>query len=230
MREATARHDALVEAIVGDHDGVLVRPRGEGDSRFAVFAKASDAVAAAVALQEALHTEPWPTSTPLRVRMALHTGEADLRDGDYYGAAVNRCARLRAIASGGQVLLSQATQRLVEAALPPGVGLRDLGEHHLADVTLPEQVYQVIAPGLPDRFPPLRTLDRRRDNLPAPVTSFVGREREAASLRVELQRPDVRLLTLTGPGASARPAWRSSSPAPCSTRFRTASGWSSSPA
>src|SRR5919199_786336 len=98
MRLALAHHDALVEAIVAQHAGTVVRPRGEGDSRFAVFARATDAVAAAAALQQAFSAEPWPTPTPLRVRMALHTGEADLRDGDYYGSAVNRCARLRAVA------------------------------------------------------------------------------------------------------------------------------------
>src|ERR687883_302169 len=102
MRLALARHDALVEASGAQHGGTVVRPRGEGDSRFAVFARATAAVAAAAALQQALYAEPWPTPTPLRVRMALHTGEADLRDGDYYGTAVNRCARLRAAAHGGQ--------------------------------------------------------------------------------------------------------------------------------
>ena len=112
-REALTRHDALVETIVAAHEGCVVRPRGEGDSRFAVFDQATDAVRAAAALQQALQAEPWPTPTPLRVRMALHTGEADLRAGDYYGTAVNRCARLRAVAHGGQTLLSQATYDLV---------------------------------------------------------------------------------------------------------------------
>src|ERR687886_534720 len=113
MRVALARHDQLIEHLVEEHQGVIVRPRGEGDSRFAVFARASDAVAAAAAIQQALHEEPWPAETPLRVRMALHTGEADLRAGDYYGAAVNRCARLRAVAHGGQILLSALSQGLV---------------------------------------------------------------------------------------------------------------------
>src|SRR6476659_6720518 len=103
--------------------------RGEGDSRFAVFPRASHAVAAAAAIQQALQAEPWPAETPLRVRMALHTGEADLREGDYYGSAVNRCARLRATAHGGQTLVSTATQELVNESLPEGIALRDLGEH-----------------------------------------------------------------------------------------------------
>src|ERR687886_260799 len=134
-RVALARHDALVEQIVGEHDGHVVRPRGEGDRRFAVFARATDAVAAAAALQQAFYTEPWPTPTPLRVRMALHAGEADLRDGDYYGTAVNRCARLRAVAHGGQTLVSLATEELVRDHLPPGVRLHDLGAHRLKDLT-----------------------------------------------------------------------------------------------
>ena len=113
MQAAAARHDALIEGAVTEHGGVIVRPRGEGDSRFAVFARASDAVAAALALQWHLAAEPWPTSGPLRVRVALLTGEAELRDGDYYGTAVNRCARLRAVAHGGQSLLSRATAELV---------------------------------------------------------------------------------------------------------------------
>src|SRR5438552_17307874 len=102
MRQALLQHDAIVEFLTEQHHGAVVRPRGEGDSRFCVFARASDAVAAAAAMQRALSVEDWTTPTPLRVRIALHTGEADLREGDYYGPAVNRCARLRAICHGGQ--------------------------------------------------------------------------------------------------------------------------------
>src|ERR671932_879392 len=131
MRHAMMRHDVLVEQLVAAQQGQVVRPRGEGDSRFAVFARATDAVAAAAALQQAFYAEPWPTATPLRVRMALHTGEADLRDGEYYDTAVNRCARLRAIAHGGQTVLSQATYALVRDYPVSGVELRDLGEHRL---------------------------------------------------------------------------------------------------
>ncbi|HEY8744987.1 MAG TPA: adenylate/guanylate cyclase domain-containing protein, partial [Chloroflexota bacterium] len=146
MRQALVRHDAIIDAEVDRHAGVVVRPRGEGDSRFAVFARASDAVAAAVAIQQALHGEAWPLPTPLRVRLALHTGEADLREGDYYGSAVNRCARLRAVAHGGQVLLSQTTFDLVRGALPPDTRLRDLEEHRLVGLTQPEHVYQLLHP------------------------------------------------------------------------------------
>src|SRR5919199_5244620 len=139
-RVALARHDALVESIVAAHGGQVVRPRGEGDSRFAVFARATDAVTAAAALQQALAAEPWPTPTPLPVRMALHTGEADLRAGDYYGTVVNRCARLRAVAHGRQTLLSQATYDLVRDHPLLGVELRDLGTHRLKDLQRPEHI------------------------------------------------------------------------------------------
>src|SRR5947209_2604482 len=105
MEAALARHDALAAAAIDQHEGHLVKHRGEGDSLFAVFARATDAVAAAVALQQALHAELWPADTRLRVRMALHTGEAAVREGDYFSPAVNRCARLRAVALGGQVVL-----------------------------------------------------------------------------------------------------------------------------
>src|SRR4051812_5339716 len=131
MRSALARHDALFEQAVQGHGGVHIRPRGEGDSRFAVFTSAPDAVAAAIAVQRALVAEPWPTPRPIKVRMGVHTGEAELRDRDYYGSTVNRCARLRGIGHGGQVLLSNATAALVREAMPGDVGLVDLGRHRL---------------------------------------------------------------------------------------------------
>ncbi len=135
---ALVRHDQIIEEIVERHGGSIVRPRGEGDSRFAVFSRATDAVAAAAAMQQALHAEPWPTLSSkfnvpgskgdnfepgtlnfeLKVRMALHTGEADLRAGDYYGIAVNRCSRLRSAAHGGQTLLSRTTYDLVHENMP----------------------------------------------------------------------------------------------------------------
>src|SRR5918998_1357397 len=161
MRQALVQHDMLVEQIVAEHQGHVVRPRGEGDSRFAVFARATDAVAAAAALQQALNAEPWPLTTLLRVRMALHTGEADLREGDYYGSAVNRCARLRAVAHGGQALVSLATQELVRDSLPGYISLRDLSEHRLKDLIRPERIFQLVVSDLPADFPPLKSLDAR---------------------------------------------------------------------
>src|ERR671932_2295507 len=179
-RVALARHDALVEQIVAKHAGVVVRPRGEGDSRFAVFARATDAVAAAATLQQAFYAEPWPTPAPLRVRIALHTGEADLRDGDYYGTAVNRCARLRGVAHGGQTVLSQATYDLVREHPLTGIELRDLGEHRLKDLQQPEHIFQLVIADLPGDFPPLTTLDARPNNLPVQRDPLIGREQELA--------------------------------------------------
>src|SRR5919202_2450875 len=197
MRHALVRHDALVEQLVAAQQGQVVRPRGEGDSRFAVFARATDAVAAAATLQQAFYAEPWPTPTPLRVRMALHTGEADRRAGDYYGTAVNRCARLRGVAHGGQTLVSQATYDLVREHPLAGIELRDLGKHRLKDLQQPERIFQLLIDGLPADFPALTTLDARPNNLPLQPTSFIGREQEQADLRQRLLDPRVRLLTLT---------------------------------
>src|SRR5438045_8039675 len=152
-RTAMARHDEIVEDVVGRHDGMLVRPRGEGDSRFAVFRRATDAVAGAAALQQAFYTEEWTTPAPLRVRIALHTGEADLRDGDYYGTAVNRCARLRDAAHGGQAILSSVTASLARERLPASATLRSLGRHRLRDLPEPDEVFQLNHPDLPADFP-----------------------------------------------------------------------------
>jgi len=200
VRAALIRHDALVDEIIESSRGMVVRPRGEGDSRFAVFLKATDAVGAAAALQEAIYRERWATPAPLGVRIALHTGEADFRDGDYYGSAVNRCARLRSAAHGGQTLLSRATHDLVRDNLPAGVELLDLGEHRLKDLQRPEHIFQLVVQGLPSSFPPLNALDVRPNNLPARQSSMVGREEELAAVQGLLRREDAGLLTLTGPG------------------------------
>jgi class 3 adenylate cyclase len=155
MRQALIRHDALIESCVERYAGLLVRPRGEGDSRFAVFPRAVDAAAAAAAIQSELYREPWPAETVLRVRIALHTGEADVRAGDYYGSAVNRCARVRAVAYGGQTLLTEAAYNLAWEGLPPGATVRELGEFHLSDIARPERVFQLDVHGVPNDFPPL---------------------------------------------------------------------------
>ena len=151
MRGALVRHDAIVTSIVDAHRGTVVRSRGEGDSFFGIFARASDAVAAAAAIQLALATESWPTPLPLRVRIGVHTGEAELREGDYYGSEVNRCARMRALAHGGQVLISEVTANLVRRSLPPNTALHPLGTHRLKDIQHPEHVFQLLlnakAPG-----------------------------------------------------------------------------------
>jgi predicted ATPase/class 3 adenylate cyclase len=198
MGPALARHDELIEQLVEQHDGTLVRPRGEGDSRFAVFARASDAAAAACAIQIALIREPWALPEPLRVRIAIHTGESELRLGDYYGPSVNHCARLRATAHGGQVVVSTVTADLVREALAGKLTLRDLGEHRLKDLEWPEQIWQVVHPDLPAEFPPLMSVGPTHHNLPQQLSSFVGRERAITELCGLLASS--RLLTLTGPG------------------------------
>jgi predicted ATPase/class 3 adenylate cyclase len=202
MREASARHDRIIEDLVAEHGGDVVRPRGEGDSRFAVFRSAVGAVRAASSIQLALQAEQWPTSDPLRVRMAVHTGDADLREGDYYGTAPSRCARLRSLAHGGQVLVSAATAALAQESLDDGIALRDLGMHRLRDLTIPEHIFQLLHPELPNDFAPLRSLNVLPTNLPVQVTSFIGREPELAEVKRLLAA--TRLLTLTGAGGSGK--------------------------
>ncbi len=189
-----ARHDELIESTVARHAGFVVRPRGEGDSRFCVFARASDAVAAAVETQIAFVDEPW--KGPIAVRFALHTGEAEFRDGDYYGAAVNRCARLRAVAHGGQILASSATEEMVRDSLPEASSFRDLGHHRLRDLSAPVHVFQVCHPTLRDAFPRLNSLDAMANNLPVQLTSFVGRDADVREIRELVTHG--RLVTLTG--------------------------------
>ncbi|MEO7911479.1 MAG: tetratricopeptide repeat protein [Roseiflexaceae bacterium] len=203
-RAALAQHDALIEACVAQYHGTVVRPRGEGDSRFAVFVYATDAVAAAVAIQQQLARAIWPTPAPIQVRMALHTGATELRDGDYYGSDVNRCARLRAAGHGGQILLSQATAALAREHLPAGVELRDLGSHRLKDLTQPEQITQIVVAGARSDFSPLNTLDRRPTNLPVQPNPLIGRERDIAAACALLLRPDLRLVTMIGPGGTGK--------------------------
>jgi len=143
-RSAIARHDAVVTGIIASHNGVVVRSRGEGDSWFGVFTRASDAVTAAATIQRAITEERWSSPSPLRVRIAVHTGETELRDGDYYGPEVNRCARIRALAEGGQTLVSEVTANLVRRSLPAGLALHQLGVHRLKDIQHPERVFELL--------------------------------------------------------------------------------------
>ena len=157
MRAALVRHDALFEQAVGEYGGVHIRPRGEGDSRFAVFSSAPAAVAASLAIQRAFAEETWPTPRPIAVRIGVHTGPAELRDGDYYGSAVNRCARIRGVGRGGQILLSETTAALARDHLPGSAVLRDLGPYRLRDLAVPERLFQLSAPDLPAGRCPART-------------------------------------------------------------------------
>ena len=196
MKAALARHDELLRDAIESHGGHVVKTTGDGVH--GAFATADDAVAAAVDGQRALAAEPWGPTGALRVRMGLHTGSAQQREGDYYGPALNRAARLMSVASPGQVLSSQATADLVRDALPRGVALVDLGGHQLRDLARPEVVFQVTHPDLPADFPAIRTLDAPRGNLPRQVTSFIGRDGELARIESELEQNPV--VTLTGVG------------------------------
>ncbi len=198
MPAVLARHDDILRATVEAHGGSVFKTTGDG--MYAAFASAPTALAAALAAQRALIAEPWATPQPLHVRMALHSGEAEARGGDYFGPPVNRVARILAAGHGGQVLLSQTVERLVAERLPDKASLHDLGARSLKDLTLPERLFQLAAPGLPAEFPPLLTLDVRPHNLPAQMTPLVGREDAVRAVRSVLLRPDVRLLTLTGLG------------------------------
>jgi predicted ATPase/class 3 adenylate cyclase len=200
MRAALHRHDELIEQSVDYHRGVVVRPRGEGDSRFAVFPQASDAVLASTAIQIAVQREPWPLPDALHVRVAVHTGEADLRDEDYYGAAVNRCARLRGISHGDQVLVSEATAAVVRQQLPSDIALRSLGAYSLPDLSGPEMVFEVQHPQLPSQFPAVLSAGTSLGGLQIPQTPLIGRDRDIRAIGAQLLLSEVRLLTLTGPG------------------------------
>jgi predicted ATPase/class 3 adenylate cyclase len=196
MQDAVCRHDVLVRAAITKHGGYVFK--AVGDAFCAAFGRPEDAIAAMLDAQSALAAEDFSAVDGLRVRAAIHTGTADERDGDYFGPAVNRVARLLAIGHGSQVLVSGVTTDLAQGTLLPQASLRDLGEHRLKDLARPEQVYQLIAPGLPSEFPPLRSLDAQPNNLPLQLTSFVGRETEIAEITALLQAH--RLVTLVGSG------------------------------
>ena len=170
MRPALARHDFLVADTITRHGGYVFKT--VGDAFCAAFLDATQALQAALAAQMALDAAPWETAAPLRVRMALHTGSAEERGGDYFGPPLNRVARLMATGHGGQTLLSGTTQAIVQNALPPGTSLVDLGRHRLKDLGQPEHVHQVSHPALATEFPPLRSLGNPSlpNNLPQPRT------------------------------------------------------------
>jgi predicted ATPase/class 3 adenylate cyclase len=200
---AITRHYELIGAAISLHGGLQPLEQGEGDSVVGAFARASDAVAAALDVQRAFNEEPWPGDHPVRVRIALHTGEVQLRDdNNYYGPVIIRCARLRAAARGGQTLLSEATRDLVVDRLPDQVALRDLGSHRFKDLGRAEQVWQLCHPEIQNDFAPLLTLDAMANNLPSQLTAFIGRDDELTELRATITIH--RLVTLTGAGGCGK--------------------------
>ncbi|OBG89310.1 hypothetical protein A5699_14605 [Mycobacterium sp. E802] len=184
MALALARHDELVEQVVTSRGGRLIKTRGEGDATFSVFDRPSAAAAAAIELQDAIFHEPWPLAEPMRIRISLHTGEAELRDGDYFGRAVNRAARLRSQASGGQILCSGATAELVIDSLSDDVALVDLGMRQLKNLARPEHIFELRLQ-TDESPPPTADSPIERPMMPAVLGGpgpFVGRGRELAEL------------------------------------------------
>jgi class 3 adenylate cyclase len=190
MEVALEQHNRLLTEVIGGHGGIVVKSRGEGDSFFAVFASAVAAVEAAGGCQLGLNAEAWPEGATLPVRMGLHTGEVRVRGGDHIDyTPINRCARVKAAAHGGQVLLTKTTRDLVAGRLGGGFGLKRLGDFRLRDLAGPELIYQLTHADLPAGFPPIRTLAERGPRaLPAGTTSLVGREQAVDELAGLLAR------------------------------------------
>jgi predicted ATPase/class 3 adenylate cyclase len=192
MAKALARYEDLTEEVIEHHGGRLMKWRGEGDSTMSVFSNATDACAAAVAIQRSLGAEVWPGELTLRTRASVHSGEAQLRDGDYYGGTVNRAARIRGLAVGGETLLSRATHDLVTDALPDDVRLVDVGEHEMSGLRRNENLFVLDAPGIEPRAVGRFVSD------PPPRDDFVGRVDEIERALDALATPGI--VTITGPG------------------------------
>ncbi|WP_038160958.1 adenylate/guanylate cyclase domain-containing protein [Verrucomicrobium sp. BvORR106] len=200
MQAALAKHDRMLREIFAACSGYVFKTIG--DAFCVAFDTAQWALAAALECQRALRDADWREVGGLRVRMALHTGAAEHRDGDYFGQALNRTARILSAAHGGQVLVSLPTEELLRDHIPQGVSLRHLGEHRLRDLARPEQLYQLVAADLPSEFGGLRSLESVANNLPIQLSTFIGREREMAEVKRVLGT--TRLLTLTGMGGTGK--------------------------
>ena len=195
---AIERHFALLDDAIISHNGV--RFKTIGDAVQAAFPTALDALLAAAAAQQALTKEDWGALGPIAVSHGPAHRSRDPSKRRLPGAALNRLSRLLAVGAGGQILLTEATRQLVRDHLPPTMQLRDLGEHQLRDLREAEHVFQLTAPDLASDFPPLESVARQAHNLPLQLTPFIGREGVVAAIRSHLERPEIRLLTLTGPG------------------------------
>ena len=197
MKPALAKHDSILKQAVESNHGYIIKTTGDGVH--AVFGKAIDSVMATLLAQHSLHQT---ADRLIRVRMGLHTGEAELRDGDYYGSCLNRAARIMSVAHGGQVLLSETTAQVVREHLPAETTLFDLGKHHLKGLLRPENIFQLVAPGLQKDFPPLNSIPTATNNLPTQLTSFVGRQKEISEIIASLNSSH--LVTLTGSGGTGK--------------------------
>jgi predicted ATPase/class 3 adenylate cyclase len=200
--QVLAGHHALIRSALAAHDGREIDT--QGDAFFAVFSSPRGCVAAVLEMQQAMEAHAWPGGERVRVRMGVHCGEAARTAAGLVGLEVHRAARVAAVAWGGQVLVSEAAAVLVRDGLPPGTALADLGSHRLKDLGRPERIFQLQAAGLPSRFPPLRSLGNPAlpNNLPAQLSSFIGRDREVAEVRALVE--SARLVTLTGAGGAGK--------------------------
>ena len=199
MKLALARHDDILRKVIEMHGGCVFKT--VGDAFYAAFTSAPDAASAALDAQRRIQAESWG-ETPITVRMAVHTGAVEMRDNDYFGPPLNRVARLMSAGHGGQILLSTITYELVCSSLPVDAELRDMGERGLKDLVRPERIYQLTASGLQAEFPPLKTLEAFRTNLPQQLTSFIGREKEIGFVKRLIAQH--RLVTLTGAGGTGK--------------------------
>ncbi len=206
MKSALAEHDSILKEAIESNHGHIIKSTGDGVH--AVFTKAMDAINTAIRAQRILQSLipldvlGSTTAAQLKVRMGLHTGEAELRDGDYYGQTLNRAARIMSAGQGGQILISDVAAQVAREHLPAGVSLLELGEHHLKGLMHPERIFQLTAPELQKDFPPLHSVPTATNNLPTQLTSFIGRERERREAQGKLA--STKLLTLIGPGGTGK--------------------------
>ncbi len=202
MGAAVHQHDRLLREAIESRGGYVFKT--VGDAFCAAFSSVHLAIETAVAIQHALHEATWGEVGVVRVREAIHAGQTEERGGDYFGPAVNRVARLLSAGHGGQILLSAAAEQIAQSKLTGNWQFRTLGEHRLKDLTRPERIFQLVAPGLESDFPPISTLDHRPNNLPVQSTPFLGRDNDLELVRDLLDKDEVRLVTLTGPGGAGK--------------------------
>ncbi|MEJ2264498.1 MAG: adenylate/guanylate cyclase domain-containing protein [Anaerolineales bacterium] len=202
MKPMLAKHDSILKEATESNNGHIIKTTGDGIH--AVFTTAFDSIKAALDAQRQFQTSQFigNSQVSIRVRMGIHTGEAELRDGDYYGGAPNRAARIMSIGHGGQILLSETTRKVAQDHLPEDVSVLDLGQHHLKGLNKAENIFQISMAGLQQEFPALKSLTHATNNLPTQLTSFIGRERELAEAKSRLE--GARLLTLIGPGGTGK--------------------------